>query len=273
MYYTTKVCTIASIISKKKKGHIYYYYVESARINGKPRIVNQVYLGTAEGVLKKISDGSITPLYSKVLDFGDVALLYDIATRLDIASSIDYVVGKRNQGLTIGEYIVIAAINRAVCPTSKASLRQWFDKTILSQIMHVDSSLLTSQNYWNNMAIDDDQIKRIEDGLVEDIVYQYNIDTTHIIYDATNFFTYIDTNQTSELALRGHSKEKRNDLKNVGLSMMVSLDFSIPLLYETYPGNRNDAKQFASIIKKMESRFKYRTGSSADITIVFDRGQ
>ena len=36
----------------------------------------------------------------------------------------------------------------------------------------------------------------------------------------------------------GHSKEKRNDLRIAGMSLMVSPDFAIPLLHETYPGNR-----------------------------------
>jgi len=37
-----------TIVDKSVKGYKYYYYVESARVNGKPQYVNQVYLGTAE---------------------------------------------------------------------------------------------------------------------------------------------------------------------------------------------------------------------------------
>ncbi len=42
---------MASLIKKKKGNRLYYYLVESARVDGKPRIVHQAYLGTAENSL------------------------------------------------------------------------------------------------------------------------------------------------------------------------------------------------------------------------------
>ena len=45
---------MATIISKKVKKYTYYYYVESKRIDGKPRLVNQKYLGTAEKCWRKL---------------------------------------------------------------------------------------------------------------------------------------------------------------------------------------------------------------------------
>jgi len=48
-------------LTKKKVGRRYYYYiVESKRINGKPRIVHQVYLGSVENILKKFQEGRIS---------------------------------------------------------------------------------------------------------------------------------------------------------------------------------------------------------------------
>ena len=172
---------MATIIKKKVKGNIYYYYVESRRINGKPRIVNQKYLGTAESILERANSGSIEPLYSKILDFGDVTLLYDIASRLGVVDIINRCVSKRKQGLSIGEYILIAAINRAVNPTSDACIQQWFERTILSQIMHIDADLLSSQNYWNNMNISEGQLLNIENTLVKKIHDTYEIDTAQLI--------------------------------------------------------------------------------------------
>jgi len=263
---------MASIIKKKVKGNIYYYYAETRRVNGKPRIVNQKYLGTAEGILKKTSSGSIEPLYSKVLDFGDVALLYDIASRLGVTDIINRCVCKRKQGLSIGEYILVAAINRAISPTSEACIQQWIEKTMLAQIMNIDTNLLSPQNYWNNMDISGGQLFNIENDIVKKMLDTYNINTAHLIYDATNFFTYINTKQDSELAKRGRCKSKRNDLKIVGLSMMVSPDHSIPLLYETYPGNRNDAAQFTFMLNNLRSRYEQITNEQTEITVIFDRG-
>ena len=268
--------SLGSIIKKKIKNHIYYYYVESKRINGKPKYVNQKYLGTAESLLKKLvsMDAPLQPhvLHSEVTEFGAVSLLYDIADRLGICKMIDDISPKRKQGASTGEYILTAAINRAVSPTSTNGLQEWYADTCLPMITGKRPNLYTPQNFWNNTCIPVESIDAMEDAILRKVIGTYNIDMTHIIYDATNFFTYIDTMQKCESAKRGYSKEKRNDLRIIGLSLMVSSDFSIPLLHETYPGNRPDAKQFYFMMDKLKKRYESITGHKSDVTVVFDRG-
>jgi len=265
---------MASIIPKKVKNNTYYYYVESKRINGKPRIVNQKYLGSADSVLEKMVEAKKMkkPLHSVIYQFADVMLLYEIASKLGAVRIIDKYAMKRNQGASIGEYALIAAINRAISPTSKNSMASWYSKTFLSQILPITERMLTPQNYWNHMKITDETINHIEDEFVKTIIEQYDVDTSHLIYDATNFYTYIDTMQNSNLAKRGHCKSKRNDLKIVGLSMMITPDCNIPLLYDTYPGNLPDSKQFAVMLNKLKTRYETLTLRKAAITIAFDRG-
>jgi transposase len=267
---------MASIIRKKVKNNTYYYYAESKRIDGKPRIVNQQYLGTAEAIAKKISMASSissSPLYSIELDFGACSLLYDLACRLRVVEIINKNTKKKNQGLSIGEYILLAAINRAVGPASKSEMSNWYSQTVFSRLLPIDPKQLTSQNYWNHMSLlTESEMSRIDDELVKNIVDSYEIDTSHLIYDATNFFTYIDTKQESDLAKRGHCKSKRNDLRIVGLSMLISPECSLPLLYDVYPGNTPDSKQFAVMLLKLKQRYEELLGKSTDITIIFDRG-
>src|SRR5437764_13541269 len=63
--------TIATIIAKQKRRKLYYYVVESARVDGKPRIVKQTYLGTAERVAALIQDRTAPlPLSVTRVDFG-----------------------------------------------------------------------------------------------------------------------------------------------------------------------------------------------------------
>jgi hypothetical protein len=126
---------MASIINKKVKSYKYYYYVESKRVNGKPKLVNQKYLGTAEKVLEKVllaeKPFQAQVLYSDEAEFGSVMLLYDIAVRLGIAEMIDSVLPKRKQGATMGAYILTAAINRATSPSAKSGLAEWYANTCL----------------------------------------------------------------------------------------------------------------------------------------------
>lgn len=267
---------MASIISKKVKDYKYYYYVESKRINGKPTLVNQKYLGTAEKLLEKVllaeKPFNERVLYSDEAEFGSVMLLYDLAERLDIVNIIDRIIPKRKQGATVGSYILTAAINRAASPSTKNGLSEWYANTCLPVATGYNPAMFTAQNFWNNTCISSGELDRIEEIILREVVNRYQIDMTHIIYDATNFFTYIDTKQESELARRGHCKHKRNDLRIVGLSLMVESEFAIPLLHETYPGNKGDAKEFYVMMEKLKKRYEAITGRKEDVTVVFDRG-
>src|SRR6202451_798744 len=62
---------MASLVAKKKGNKLYYYVVESARVDGKPRIVHQAYLGTAEKVAALVKDRTApVPLSATMRDFG-----------------------------------------------------------------------------------------------------------------------------------------------------------------------------------------------------------
>jgi transposase len=267
---------MSSLVKKSIKGNQYYYIVDSKRINGKPRVVNQVYIGSVDSVIEllKESKGIAAPLYSSVLDFGAAAALYDVAERLDIINIIDGIAAKRKQGLSVGTYLLIAAINRAVNPTSKSDIGKWYEKTILSSLIPASGKQLCCQRFWDNMCKwTDDDIQKFEEIFIPSIIKRYHLSTKCLVYDATNFFTYIDTgNDKADTAQRGHSKEKRNDLRIVGLSLMLSGEDEIPLFYDVYEGNRNDSKQFSEVINRLKKRYRDMFGENPDITLVFDRG-
>lgn len=266
---------MASIIKKKKKGQVYYYLVESARIDGKPRIVHQKYLGRAEHIAAAMvaPPDLDTPKYSVVLEFGAVMALYDVAKRLGVVELINQVAPKRAQGLSIGEYMLIAAINRAVDPTSKSKVAPWFAKTFLDRVIPAKAQHLSSQRFWDHMnALSEQAIREFEDVFTRKIVQTYGLSLDCLIYDATNFFTFVDTNSDSELPQRGHSKEKRGDLKIVSLSMMVSPDFNVPLFHEMYAGNQPDAKQFLAVVERLQKRFEQICDQGLEPTLVFDKG-
>jgi hypothetical protein len=115
---------MSSLVSKEIKGHSYYYIVDSKRINGKPSHVNQIYLGPVQDVIQQLKEnkGAVSPLYSQSLDFGAAVALYDLAERLNLVALINRIAGKRQQGVSVGHYLLLAALNRALAPTSKSKL-------------------------------------------------------------------------------------------------------------------------------------------------------
>src|ERR1700734_596816 len=68
---------MASLVAKKKGNKLYYYIVESARVDGKPRIVRQAYLGTAEKLAELVRDRfAPVPLAATTREFGLPAALW-----------------------------------------------------------------------------------------------------------------------------------------------------------------------------------------------------
>src|SRR5882672_1073986 len=62
---------MASLVAKKKGNQLYYYVVESARVDGQPRIVHQAYLGNAEKVAALVKDRTApVPLSASSREFG-----------------------------------------------------------------------------------------------------------------------------------------------------------------------------------------------------------
>ncbi|MFQ5825439.1 MAG: IS1634 family transposase [bacterium] len=94
-----------------------------------------------------------------------------------------------------------------------------------------------------------------------------------LLCDTTNFFTYIDsTNQRCTLAQRGKNKQKRMDLRQFGLLLLVSRTDYLPLFHKVYQGNLSDKTVFKEQFKNMIKRFNAISGSLEDLTLVFDQG-
>jgi transposase len=251
---------------------------ETKRIEGKPRQTILMSLGTAEEIeavykAKKIDSNEAIPDFCRIYQFGAEAALLSLADRLGVSKIIDELVPKRNQGLSVGSYMVLAAINRAVQPTSKKSFYEWFQQTVLSDAFpEANEKTLSSQSFWNHMfELDQDVLMSIENEITKRIVVNYRISTNCLLFDNTNFITYIDTSSSAFIPQRGHSKEKRSDLKIIGLSLMASSDHNIPLFHQIYQGNTHDSTQFINIINKLKLRLS-NISNNNDITIVFDKG-
>ena len=264
---------MATIQKKPCRGRTYWQIVESRRINGKPRPIVLLHLGTAEGLLRRLQEGAGKPLKAKTLQFGAIAALWNIARELNVIPIIDEQVNKREQGLSCGQYLLLAALNRCVAPCSKAALYDWYRKGVLQRLIPASQQALTSQRFWDHMSyLDAKQIAAIEERITAELIRRFDIDLRTLVFDATNFDTFIDTQTDSQLAQRGHAKSKRSDLRIVGLALLVSTDFALPLLSHLYAGNQNDCTMFASVTDALVHRFRQFGQQCQHITLVFDGG-
>jgi len=265
-----------SLTPKLIDGHTYYYARYCQRVDGKPKIVRQVYLGKIEDLVAAAEQSGQPPqpLETEVAAFGDVAALFDIAQQLELVPLLDSILPpKRHQGLSSGQYLLLAAINRAVAPTSKLQFADWYRQTILTRLLPTDLAWLSSQNFWNHMdLVTAEHIDEFEKQMAQRLIERFHVDLRALVYDGTNFFTYINTRTPSELPQRGHNKQKRGDLRQVSLGLLVSAEFHIPLLHRVYAGNVNDTTEFRSLTEELSTHYRQLAAACDHITLVFDKG-
>jgi transposase len=144
---------------------------------------------------------------------------------------------------------------------------------VLTRLVPADPAWLSSQNFWNHMdLVSADHIAAFEQQMSRRLIEHLQLDLRALVYDGTNFFTYINTRTPAELPQRGHNKQKRGDLRQVSLGLLVSTDFHIPLLHWVYAGNVVDSVEFRSVTEELASHYRELAQTCEHITLVFDKG-
>ena len=270
---------MASLTKKVINGRPYYYLRETARVGGRSKVVRQVYLGRAEDIERRVGEAA-EPKSVQTRSFGAVAAALRVCRELEVAEAIDRALGGdggRRQGPSVGEMIMLAAINRACKPRSKRQLADWHGRTALVRLLPAEPKALSSQRFWDAMdVVSGEAIAKAETEIVGRCIELFEIELRPLIYDTTNFATFIDSaNERNTIAQRGHPKGGRRDLRLIGLALCVALDSNIPLCHQTYEGNRNDTTQFPEAIELIKTRLT-KLGLTEDelseLTLVYDKG-
>jgi transposase len=266
---------MATLQKRISRGHTYWSIVESRRVNGKPRPVILEYLGTAEVLLKRLTEG--VPKKVRSYSHGSVAVMLGIAEELKIVETINkhLTVKPFRDGFTVGGSLLLAAIGRICQPTSKRNWYEgWARNTSLSYLLRMSLSRLDSQHFWDQMdALPTNVIPVIEQDIVTTLLKNEGVSLDTLLCDTTNFFTHIDsTNHRCTIAQRGKNKQKRMDLRQYGLLLLVSRQDHFPMFHKVYQGNLVDRTVFKEHFMDILNRFKAICGSLEDITLVFDQG-
>ena len=259
---------------KKKNGKIYYYLEQRAWINGKSQRLWQKYVGNEDKIREMSISFSPKKIEYKPMKFGGSAALLQIARKIGLSEIIDKVAGKqRDQNLSFGEYMLINTINRCVSPVSKSRLADWFKKDYLSTVFPINPEILNARTYWNHFQLlDEEKIAEIEIELTKKVIQEYQLDLSCILFDPTNFYTFISEHDDNQLAKFGHSKESRNNLRIINVSLLCTLLHGVPLFHYTYEGNVQDAKHFKGVISQITDRFQSIGAEIEEISLLFDKG-
>ena len=259
---------------KKRNGRVYLYLEQRARIKGKSQRVWQIYLGREDTIQETGVTISPKKVEYKKMEFGGSAALLQVAKKIGLIEVIDQVAGKkRQQNLSLGEYMLINVINRCISPSSKTQLGKWFEQDYLSTVFEVESEVLNAQTYWNHFQrLTEENIALIETHLTKNVIERYHLNLSCLLFDPTNFFTFLEEHGDQQLAKFGHSKESRTNLRIINLSILCTLQFGVPIFHQTYEGNVQDANHFKTVLTTITERFQQIKQEIKEIVLIFDKG-
>jgi transposase len=270
---------MASLQAYDSHGHRYYRIVESFRQDGKPRIRVVAHLGRVEDILRLTRDERTDIKVSSVAS-GAVTALHHLAQELDIVGKIDGALEnpdgrvQKRDGLSVGASLLAGMISRACAPRSKRAFAAWAEATALPELMGFTAKDLDSQHFWDQMhALPVKLLGDIEQTIVREVIGIEQLQLRALAYDTTNFYTHIaSTNTRPELPQRGHNKQGRHDLRQLGLALVVDQATQLPLAHLLYEGARSDMRTFADFLKPVRERLRVLTSQPQQLTLVFDAG-
>lgn len=274
---------MASLIAKKKGHKRYYYVVDSARVEGRPRIVHQTYLGTAEKLAALVKDRTApVPIGATVRAVGIPGALWRAAVESGVFDALTAVWPPPRSGPSVTHYLLLAAIHRICAPGPKTDVAAWYDRTILPTLWPFPAARFTSQAFWDafdQIAVpeDDDDgpddLREAQRRLLAAWQEKHLVSARVLAYDTTNFATYIaSTNTRTRLAQRGHNKQGRHNLRQVGLTYLLDGERGLGLCHHVYPGNVPDAAELPAVLPRVTRLLDEAAIPRASVTLVFDKG-
>ena len=162
--------------------------------------------------------------------------------------------------------IELLAVNRLCAPGSELSIHErWFDRTAMDQLLGGGPALAGKDRLYRTL----DKLVALKSALEKHLAGRwqdlFGADTQVLLYDLTS--TYFEGAAAEvELAAHGYSRDHRSDCRQLVLALVVTSE-GLPLTYERFPGNTNDATTLAGIIDQVEQRY-----GKQDRIWVFDRG-
>jgi transposase len=296
---------VATIVARRVKGmkEPAYYYHRSYRVkvspadtgkgpgSGPSRVrTEDVYLGTAEDIRAKCRQAP-TPQTIKMKAFGRVAAALAMVGELGIVQAVDRLVPKRHQGLSVGTYVALGVVAKVCAPeVSWNRFGAWVQKTILPEHMDLPPALLDAQNFWDHWdlmlpehsvrmrneqspLLDDETVLGIEEAIWQRVVDTYHVPLDCVLYDATNFLTFLGPQTPAQLPQVGKSKEGRNQLRIVGLALAATRELGLPLLALVFEGNCHEARLFPESVARLVQRITRLHQDAEQLLLVFDKGQ
>jgi transposase len=193
-------------------------------------------------------------------DYGMIEVLKAMWKKLEISKILLKEAESSEKEFAFDEAIQAMVINRLVKPGSKLETWRW-----KSEVRESGWQDLNVQHFYRAMDYLIQKKDEIEQSLFERTKDLFGQKLDSVLFDTTTF-KYWGEHSASELLKYGHSKEKRMDLKQIIVGVLMSKE-GLPLGHEVWEGNQSDMKSLKVIVSRLRDRYNIKK-----IVIVCDRG-
>jgi len=195
-----------------------------------------------------------------VKEYGPVIIFKRIWDRFGLDKLFDKYLGKRKIEFDIKERIYGMVLNRIMEPMSELKTHRW-----ANTLYGIDASNDLNQ-WYRSLRFLIEYKDKLEIDLYEAQKDLFHQEIDVVLMDTTSVVYFGHGNNAPDILDYGFSKEKRYDLKQVIVGIIMTKE-GVPIGHEVYPGNTNDVNAFKEMIKAINQRFKIRR-----VIIVCDRG-
>jgi len=278
---------------KKSKGHEYLQVVHNEKVNGKvkQRVLgnlgrrdvlekNEQLAGLASScskftekltVLNACRSGRQKP--AEAIKFGPPLVFERLWEELGIRKVLEERISERKFEFPVERAIFLCTLHRLFDPGSDRAAESWakdyeIENTGELQLHHLYRAMSwLGEETGGDAGATSLSPRTVKDGIEEalyrrrqDLFSQLNM----VFFDTTSIYFHGEGGE--KLGRRGHSKDKRSDLKQMVVGAVIDQD-GRPVCCEMLPGNSSDVKTFLPMIKRLQKRFSIRS-----VCVVGDRG-
>ncbi len=257
------------------RGNLYRYEVEGYR-DPKTRKVRhrRKYLGRVEvatdGSKRLVPKRSRDPTVEEILPFGDLALLFDTAEKLDVAGTIDRLAPRPGTTPT-GAAVLLLAINHLVGRVALDDVAEWYDQSMLRQWIGKDPELFTEERLFS--VLDSichreehwmwDKSWFISDALRRKAEELWGPESRYVYYDRTQILYHGEQCYYADFSYAAGEPEER---RKIGMGVVIRRGDGFPVMYRVYRGNQVDV----TTVEEVKERLK--AAGLERLIVVMDRG-
>ena len=260
----------------KRHHHDYWSLVEPFRKDGKNQHNKLYYFGRLTDDEVKLVNYALDILKNCNIDkpklediifndhwrFLDVAFLNIIWEQWGISKIFSQ---SENKKVQTSEIIKILTIYRCLDPGSYLSAVEWYNKTALDRILHINAEQINKSRIFRELDCIEDKKKDIENYLYTTLKERDADSLRFVFYDLTD--SYFE-GRNCELATPGRTKSNGFQKKRVVLSLLVNSN-GYPFAWDILEDYTADV----NTIKNLSTQWKIQFGfEDNEIILVFDRG-